>query len=85
MANASYQVGQAPNRPVAGGWGTALADAAQALGPPLLYALRLWASVCFALYVAFWLQLDNAYWPALRPRSCASRSSGLRCARRGSG
>ena len=62
MANASCQVGQAPNRPAAGGWGTALADAAQAPGPPLLYALRLWASVCFALYVAFWLQLDNAYW-----------------------
>src|SRR5882757_5754790 len=31
-------------------------------GPPLLFALRLWTSVCFALYVAFWLQLDNAYW-----------------------
>jgi uncharacterized membrane protein YccC len=25
-------------------------------------ALRLWAAVCFALYIAFWLQLDNAYW-----------------------
>ena len=24
--------------------------------------LRLWASVCLALYVAFWLELDNAYW-----------------------
>jgi uncharacterized membrane protein YccC len=24
--------------------------------------LRLWASVCFALYVAFWLELDSAYW-----------------------
>jgi uncharacterized membrane protein YccC len=31
-------------------------------GPPLLFGLRLWASVCLALYVAFWLQLDNAYW-----------------------
>jgi uncharacterized membrane protein YccC len=29
---------------------------------PLLFALRLWASVCLALYVAFWLQLDNADW-----------------------
>jgi uncharacterized membrane protein YccC len=24
--------------------------------------LRLWASVCLALYVAFWLELPNAYW-----------------------
>jgi uncharacterized membrane protein YccC len=30
--------------------------------PALLFGLRLWASVCLALYVAFWLQLDNAYW-----------------------
>jgi uncharacterized membrane protein YccC len=28
----------------------------------LLFGLRLWASVCLALYVAFWLELDNAYW-----------------------
>src|SRR5258708_6251451 len=33
-----------------------------AAGPPLLFALRLWASVCLALFVAFWLQLDNPYW-----------------------
>src|SRR5580704_4511500 len=30
--------------------------------PALLFGLRLWASVCLALYVAFWLELDNAYW-----------------------
>ena len=29
---------------------------------PLLFALRLWASVCLALYIAFWLQLDNPFW-----------------------
>ena len=28
----------------------------------MLQGLRLLASVCLALYVAFWLQLDNAYW-----------------------
>jgi uncharacterized membrane protein YccC len=43
---------------------TALIDAARATGPPLLFGLRLWASVCLALYVAFWLELDNAYWAA---------------------
>ena len=37
-------------------------DAVRAAGPPLLFGLRLWASVCLALYVAFWLELDNAYW-----------------------
>ena len=62
MANASYQVGQAPNRNAAGHRGTAWVDAATAAGPPLLYALRLWASVCLALYIAFWLQLDNPFW-----------------------
>jgi uncharacterized membrane protein YccC len=30
--------------------------------PPLLFGLRLWASVCLALYIAFWLQLDTPSW-----------------------
>jgi len=30
--------------------------------PALLYGVRVWAAVCLALFVAFWLQLDNAYW-----------------------
>jgi uncharacterized membrane protein YccC len=34
----------------------------QASGPPLLFGLRLWASVCLALYVAFSLELENAFW-----------------------
>src|SRR5947209_9920395 len=34
----------------------------RASGPPLLFGLRLWASVCLALYVAFWLELPNAQW-----------------------
>jgi len=28
----------------------------------VLFGLRLWAAVCLALYIAFWLELDNAYW-----------------------
>src|SRR5208282_2223395 len=49
------------------GWAVAssaarLMDALRAAGPPLLFGLRLWASVCLALYVAFWLELPNAYW-----------------------
>src|ERR1700680_1910895 len=39
-----------------------LASALQSAGPALLFGLRLWAAVCIALYIAFWLQLDNAYW-----------------------
>src|SRR6201987_5076545 len=39
-----------------------LANASRTAGPPLLFGLRLWVSVCLALYVAFWLELDNAFW-----------------------
>lgn len=28
----------------------------------LLFGLRLWASICLALLVAFWLNLDNPFW-----------------------
>jgi uncharacterized membrane protein YccC len=42
--------------------GAVLTNAVRAAGPPLLFGLRLWASVCLALYVAFWLELDNAFW-----------------------
>jgi uncharacterized membrane protein YccC len=43
-------------------WFGAAANALRAAGPPLLFGLRLWASACLAIYVAFWLELDNAYW-----------------------
>jgi hypothetical protein len=43
-------------------WEFVWGSAARAAGPPLLFGLRLWAAVCLALYVAFWLELDNAYW-----------------------
>jgi len=39
-----------------------LARALKAAGPPVLFGLQLWASVCLALYVTFWLELDNAFW-----------------------
>ncbi|HWX71626.1 MAG TPA: FUSC family protein, partial [Xanthobacteraceae bacterium] len=31
-------------------------------GPALLFGLRLWAAVCLALYIAFWLELDTPSW-----------------------
>src|SRR5271170_6300165 len=37
-------------------------NALTAAVPPLLFGLRLWASVCLALYIAFWLELDNPFW-----------------------
>jgi uncharacterized membrane protein YccC len=39
--------------------------------PALLHGLRLWGSVCLALYVAYWLQLDSPFW--------AGTSAGIVC------
>ncbi|HET6608191.1 MAG TPA: FUSC family protein [Rhodopila sp.] len=39
--------------------------------PLLLYGVRLWAAVCLAMLVAFWLQLDNPFW--------AGTSAGIVC------
>jgi uncharacterized membrane protein YccC len=44
------------------GWVDYVSGVLQASGPALLFGLRLWASVCLALYVAFWLQLDTPSW-----------------------
>src|SRR5262245_20205095 len=32
------------------------------VAPAVLFGLRFWAAVCLALYVAFWLELDNPFW-----------------------
>jgi uncharacterized membrane protein YccC len=37
-------------------------SALRSVAPALLFGLRLWVAVSLALYVAFWLELDNAYW-----------------------
>jgi uncharacterized membrane protein YccC len=44
-----------------GRWDLAIVKVAKA-GPSLLFGLRLWAAVCLALFVAFWLELDNPFW-----------------------
>src|SRR5258707_13940094 len=57
-------------------------NALDAAGPPLLFGLRLWASVCPAYYLAFWLELDTAAWAGLsaaivcQPRLGASLRKG---------
>jgi uncharacterized membrane protein YccC len=42
--------------------GTSLANALANARAPLLFSVRLWVSVCLALFVAFWLQLDSPFW-----------------------
>jgi len=53
---------------VLAGWGerTAISvnSVLRATAPAMLFGLRLWAAACLALYAAFWLELDNAYWAA---------------------
>ena len=48
-----------------------LQETLQSALPLLLFGLRLWASVTLALYIAFWLELDNPFW--------AGASAGLVC------
>jgi uncharacterized membrane protein YccC len=59
MADAFDQAGPMPHG--SDRWNWAFAKAAGA-GPSLLFGLRLWAAVCVALFVAFWLELDNPFW-----------------------
>jgi uncharacterized membrane protein YccC len=40
----------------------ALSGWSRAAAPALLFGIRLWVAVCLALYVAFWLELDNPSW-----------------------
>src|SRR5208282_3097525 len=45
--------------------------------PPLLFGLRLWISVCLALYVAFQLELDNPYWAGTSAAFACQPSLGM--------
>src|SRR5882757_550059 len=58
MADAFDQTGPTADASAIGRWNSAFAKVA----PSLLFALRLWAAVCLALFVAFWLELDNPFW-----------------------
>src|SRR6266404_3046745 len=49
-------------RAVAVPFGERLRDALTAARAPLLFGIRLWTAVCLALFVAFWLELDNPFW-----------------------
>jgi uncharacterized membrane protein YccC len=41
-----------------------LTSMARATKRPILFGLRLWASVCLASFLAFWLELDSPTWAA---------------------
>jgi len=43
----------------------------QPIPAPVAFGLRVWASICLALFLAFWLQLENPFW--------AGTSAGLVC------
>src|ERR1700740_3401589 len=45
--------------------GDTLRDTLSRARAPLLFGLRLWTSVCLALFVAFWLDLDNPFWAGI--------------------
>jgi uncharacterized membrane protein YccC len=49
---------------IKGTGGASLVEALRAATPALLFGLRLWASVCLALYVAFTLELPDPSWAA---------------------
>jgi uncharacterized membrane protein YccC len=61
MANAFDQTEPTAHGSAINRWNWVFAKAPEA-GPALLFGLRLWAAVCLALFVAFWLELDNPFW-----------------------
>src|ERR1700723_599424 len=62
MSGTTHQVAKRPLRFRMTAEARSVAEALRTTWPPLLFGLRLWASVSVALYAAFWLQLDAPYW-----------------------
>src|ERR1700739_1712232 len=62
MTNGIDQSALAAERTAIVGSQMTLANVARTAGPPILFGCKLWASVCLALFVAYWLELDNPYW-----------------------
>lgn len=72
----------APAAQFAPPWLERLRQTARTLAPASLHGVRLWASVCLALYIAFCLELDNPFWAGItaaivcRPQLGASLRKG---------
>src|ERR1700722_1587486 len=47
---------------ISGSGGVSLAERSRVAAPAILFGLRVWASVCLALWVAFTLQLSEPSW-----------------------
>src|ERR1700723_2510534 len=62
MSGTTHQVAKRPLRFRMTAEARSVAEALRTTWPPLLFGLRLWVSVSLALYIAFWLQLDNPFW-----------------------
>lgn len=62
MSSAASWIGHSPPQSRASVIGRRFGEALRAAGPSLLFGLRLWASVSLALYIAYWLELDNPFW-----------------------
>src|SRR5215475_12677303 len=62
MSSTAPTVGERVPQPSVAVTPSKLEKALWTAGPPLMFGLRLWASVSLALYVAFWLELDNPAW-----------------------
>src|ERR1700753_3998563 len=56
------QCAPGPSESLVASWKAPLTDWLRDASPSLLFGLRLWASTCLALFVAFWLELDNPSW-----------------------
>ena len=54
----------APSTHPAGSLFERMIAAVRAAQRPILFGLRMWASVCLAAYVSFWLELDSPTWAA---------------------
>jgi uncharacterized membrane protein YccC len=61
MADAFDQTGPLAVEGTISRWTSAFVKSAK-VSPSLLFGLRLWTAVCLALFVAFWLELDNPFW-----------------------
>lgn len=65
MSITASWIGKSPPLSRAFALSARFAAAVRTVGPSLLFGLRMWAAVSLALYVAFWLELDNPYWAGL--------------------
>ena len=65
MSSIAPRIGKWPPRSHAATLAARFSETVRIASPTLLFGLRMWGAVSLALYVAFWLELDNPYWAGL--------------------